>query len=139
MAAMTLVGIFLYLAASVLERWGSEIMAPAAFLLFVLSPFAILEPIAYLNSTAEYSRSFDWAYLGLSLAVTFLSHHRQRKTFYLAGLANTVVALWLITDRHEWFDRPGWAATVVLVGLLMLVAGFRLHRHERSRQGVGAR
>jgi hypothetical protein len=138
LTTMTLVGILLYLVASLLERHGSDVMAPATFLLFVLSPFATLEPVAYLNGTGDYSRNFGWFYLALSLAVTFLSHHRQRKTFYFAGLLNTATALWFITDHYEWFDWPAWAMVVIAVGLLVLAAGFQLDRHERTRRRVGS-
>jgi Protein kinase domain len=138
LAAMTLIGMALYLVASLLERRGSGAMVPAAFLLFVLSPFATLEPIAYLNHAGDYSRSFAWLYLGLSLAVTLLSHHRQRRSFYLAGLLNTALAIWLITVRYEWWDRPWWAVVVLILGLAVLAAGFQLDRYERALRRIGS-
>ena len=108
-AAMSLNGIVFYLVGSLADRCGTGLMKPAAWLLFTVAPFAILEPLAYLSETGEYARAFDWAYLGLALAMALLSHRRQRKSFYYAGLVNTGVALWFITTNYEWFDKPGWA------------------------------
>ena len=71
----------------------------------------MLEPLAWLNQTGEYSRRFDWLYLSLSLAVLFLSLLRQRKAFYFAGLLNTGAALWWLTEHYEWFDRPSNASS----------------------------
>ena len=71
------------------ERRGTELMAGAAGILFAVSPFAVLQPLAYLVRTGEYSLRYDWIYLGLALAVTLLSERRQRKSFYYAGLLNT--------------------------------------------------
>jgi hypothetical protein len=34
-------------------------MAPAALLLFAVAPFSVLEPLAWLSGTAEYSVRFD--------------------------------------------------------------------------------
>ena len=53
----------------------------------------MLEPIAYLSETAQYSPRVDWLYLGLAIAIALVSHQRQRKSFYYAGLVNTGVAL----------------------------------------------
>ena len=57
-------------------------MRTAAGLLFVISPFSMLEPLAWLVETAEYSARFDWIYLALAILVALASHHRQRKSFY---------------------------------------------------------
>ena len=113
-------------------------MKPAAWLLFTVAPFAILEPLAYLSETQEYARTFDWTYLGLAVAMALLSHQRQRKSFYYAGLINTGVALWFITDHYEWFDKPAWAILLVGVGLAGLLAGFGLDRRERRRARPGS-
>ena len=91
-----------------------------------------MEPLAYLNKVGEYSLRFDWLYLVLALAITFASHFRQRKSFYYAGLINTAVALWFITDHYDWFDRPTCAVAVVAVGVVALVAGFGLDVRERN-------
>jgi hypothetical protein len=139
LSAMSLNGVLIYLGAWVVERYGSELMKTASWLLFVISPFAILEPLAYLNQTAEYSKSFDWFYLGLALTITLLSHHRQRKSFYYAGIINTGVALWLITEHYEWFDKPLWAVAVIVVGLVVFSAGFGFDVHERTRRRIGTR
>jgi predicted permease len=111
-------------------------MHTASWLLYVISPFAILEPIAYLNSVGEYSRRFLWLYLLLALAISFLSYYRQRKSFYYAGLLNTGTSLWFITEEYEWFDRPAWAVVVVVIGLAVLAAGFGLAARERRRRAA---
>ena len=134
--AMTLNGLLIYLAAWLLDRRGSALMKGSAALLFFISPFATLEPLAYLNQVGEYPRRFDWLYLGLALAITFASHFRQRKSFYYAGLINTGVAVWLITDHYEWFDRPVWAVVVGGIGLVVLVVGSGLDTLERRRRAT---
>jgi serine/threonine protein kinase len=134
LAAMSFNGLLIYTGGRQLERRGSPLMRPAAWLLLSLSPFAILEPLAWLNGVGEYSRRFDWLYLGLALAIALLSHARQRKSFYYAGLVNVGVALWFLTEHYEWFDRPGWATLLVAVGLAVLVTGFALDARERLRR-----
>jgi len=138
MAGMSLNGVLFYASASVADSRGTEQMKTAAWLLFTLSPFAILEPLAYLNETAEYLRAFDWSYLGLALVIALLSHRRQRKSFYYAGLVNSGVAFWMIADRYKWFDKSAWAIVLVVAGLVVLVAGFGLDARERRRQRPGA-
>ena len=108
-------------------------MKPAAWLLFTVSPFAILEPLAYLSQTKEYARTFDWAYLGLAVTIALLSHQRQRKSFYYAGLVNTGVALWLITTNYDWFGKQSWAILLVAIGVAGLLAGLGLDRRERRQ------
>ena len=74
--------------------------------MYTVSPFAILEPVAILNGVGDYSERYAWFYLGLSLLIAFLSHFRQRKSFYYAGLINTGAALWYITNLYDWWERP---------------------------------
>jgi hypothetical protein len=136
--AMSLNGIVFYLAGSAADRWGTGLMKAAAWLLFTISPFAILEPLAYLNETADYARAFDWIYLGLALAMALVSHQRQRKSFYYAGLINTGAALWLIATHYEWFDKPAWAVVLVAIGLAGLLIGFGLDARERRSARPGA-
>jgi serine/threonine protein kinase len=138
-AAMSLNGIVFYLVGTLADLRGTALMKAAAWLLFTVSPFAILEPLAYLNETAEYARAFDWLYLGLAIAMALLSHQRQRKSFYYAGLINIGVALWFITTHYEWFDKPSWAILLVGIGLVGLVAGLGLDARERrsARPGAG--
>jgi len=131
-AAMTLNGLAFYAVAAVSRRRGTELMAGAAGVLFAVSPFAVLQPLAYLVRTGEYSLRYDWIYLGLALAVTLLSERRQRKSFYYAGLLNTGAALYLVAEHRHWFDRPSWGVTLIIVGLLALVAGFMLDRRSRT-------
>ena len=138
LAGMSLNGLLFYACASAADTRGTEQMKAAAWLLFTLSPFAILEPLAYLNETAEYSRAFDWSYLALAVAIALLSHRRQRKGFYYAGLVNSGFAFWMIFDHYKWFDKPAWAVTLVVIGLVVLVAGFGLDARERRRQRPGA-
>ena len=137
-AAMTVNGLLIYTAAWLLERRGTPLLRPIASLLYAVSPFAILEPLAYLDHTAEYSRRFDWIYLGLALSVAFASRFRQRRSFYYAGLTNTAVALALITDHYGWKRWPGWTAVVVTAGAALLLASLLLDR-ARRRAGLGTR
>ncbi|MCZ6659006.1 MAG: protein kinase [Gammaproteobacteria bacterium] len=133
LTAMIVNGLILYFTASVLEKRGTPLLAKTATMLFIISPFAILQPVAYLVAVGEYSRQFDWLYLSLALVIAFLSHYRQRKSFYFAGLLNTGVALWLITSHYEWFDQPAWSVIVVITGLVVLGAGPLIHSAERGR------
>jgi serine/threonine protein kinase len=136
LTAMTINGVAIYAAASALERYGSELTQSAARLLFTISPFAMIQPVGYLSKTGEYALGFDWLYAGAAAAIALLSHRRQRKSFYYAGLLNTGVGLYLIADHRDWFDRPAWAMVVIGAGLAALIAGFWLHRREtmaRSR------
>jgi len=135
LTAMTLNGLLIYAVAGMLDRYGSRIQRDTAWLLFVISPFAVLQPIAYLSGVGEYARRYDWIYLTLALLIAALSHYRQRRSFYYAGLLNTAVALWFISGHYEWFDRPGWAVAVGAVGLALLLAGVGLHARERRRPG----
>jgi serine/threonine protein kinase len=134
LAAMTLNGVAFYLIAAALARRGTELQAVAARLLFVISPFAMLQPLGYLVRTGEYARQYDWIYLGLAIAIALLSHRRQRRAFYYAGVLNTGSALFLIAYHREWFDRPWWAIAVIVAGLLTLAAGFVLDRRDRDRR-----
>jgi hypothetical protein len=91
----------------------------------------VLEPLAWLAATGEYSLRFDWLYLALAIAVALLSHRRQRRSFYYAGLVNTAFALYYVADHNGWFDEPLWAMAVVAAGLAALAAGFLLDRRRR--------
>ena len=130
-SALTLNGMAFYLAAELTERRGTDAMSAAGQLLFVLSPFSMLEPLASLVGTGEYSLRFDWFYLALSLGIAVLSYRRQRRSFYYAGLINTGFALYFVAEHNEWFDRPAWAIAVVATGLLALLAGFLLDARRR--------
>jgi len=140
--AMTVNGLVFYAVASALERLGrrspgeggSETMQVASAMLFTIAPFAVLEPLGYLAHTGEYSRGVDWFYLALAVGIAVLSHARQRKAFYYAGLVNSSWALWLIADHNAWFDQPRWAIALVAVGLAVLGAGFALASRERTRR-----
>jgi len=136
LTAMTAIGVLLYALAALVERHGTEQMAVVSWMLFAVSPFATLEPLFAMTETGWYSRRLDWLYLALALSVTILSHHRQRKTFYYAGLLNTCSALWLITSHRHWFDRPLWAIAVVAAGVLLLVAGLLLDARERQTRAT---
>jgi hypothetical protein len=137
LAAMSFNGLVFYVAASVADRHGSELVKPAAWILFTVAPFAVLEPLARLSQTGEYTRAVDWAFLALALATAVVSHRRQRRSFYYAGLLNTGVALFLIADHYQWFDQPNWAMVLVAVGLAVLWAGFALNDRERRRHLPG--
>jgi hypothetical protein len=106
-------------------------MTPAAQFLFVVAPFSVLEPLAFLSRTGIYSERFDWTYLALAVGIAIVSHNRQRKSFYYAGLINAGIALVLIAIRNEWLDRPAWAVSIVAAGLAALVAGFLIDARRR--------
>jgi hypothetical protein len=131
LAAMTVNGLCFYLIADMLERRGTELQAQAARLLFVIAPFALLQPLGYLVRTAEYSPRWDWLYLIAALATAIISQRRQRRAFYYAGLMNTGAALFLIASHRDWFDKPAWAVAVIALGLVTLGAGFALDRRRR--------
>jgi hypothetical protein len=135
--AMSLNGIVFYGVASAADRWGTGMMRRAGWLLFTVAPFATLEPLAYLSGTNEYAKAFDWFYLGLALTMALLSHRRQRKSFYYAGLINTGFACWFIADHNHWLDNPWWAIVLVAVGLAGLAIGFGLDARERRRERPG--
>jgi serine/threonine protein kinase len=133
-AAMTLNGLVFYSAAAILARRGSALMSGAAGVLFAISPFALLQPLAYLVRAGEYSLRYDWIYLALAVVVAVLSEQRQRKSFYYAGVLNTGAALVLIADHRDWFDRPLWGISLIWAGLAALTIGFILDRWSR-REG----
>ncbi len=131
--ALSLNGALFYAAAEGLERYGTAATTTAAQLLFIIAPFSMLEPLAYLSENGTYDTRFDWLYLGLAVAIAVISHARQRKSFFYAGLLNCGVALYLIAVRHDWLDKPAWAMSLVAVGLAALVTGY-LFDARRRRQ-----
>jgi hypothetical protein len=137
LVAMSLAGMAFYGSALVVERGGSELKAAVAWLLFSISPFAVLEPLALLVRTGEYGLALDWIYLALALASALASHARQRRSFYYAGILNSAVALWFIADHHRWFDEPRWAIALVAVGLVVLGGGYLLSSRERTSRRPG--
>jgi len=139
LTGMTLNGVAFYVVAWIIDRFGSDAKAHATRLLFTVSPFAVLAPFGYLVKTGEYARAFDWVYLVLALGIAVLSHQRQRRGFYYAGILNAGVALWLIADHRKWFDKPAWAMVLIGVGLTVLAAGLGLASIERRRGRPGAR
>lgn len=136
--AMTLNGVLFYAVAYGAERFGTALMKTAAWFLFSLSPFAIMEPLAYLGETTEYSKAFLWFYLALAVVIALLSYRRQRKSFYYAGVINTGFALWLVADQYKWLDKPAWAKVVIAAGLAGLLVGRGLDLRERRSTRPGA-
>jgi hypothetical protein len=134
LTALTLNGLVFYAAASAAEQYGSTVARTAAWLLFTISPFAVLQPVGWLSKTGEYSFRLDWSYLALAVGIAVVSHRRQRKSFYYAGVINTGWALWLVASHREWFDKPLWAMAVIGAGLLLLLAGFALAARDRTRR-----
>ena len=123
MMALTINGVVFYLVAAALERYGRLAMASASQLLFIIAPFSILEPLAHLSEQG-YRIRFDWIYLSLAVLIAVVSHWRQRKSFYYAGLLNTGLALFYIADHNGWYNKSTWAITLVLIGLAGLVVGY---------------
>ena len=135
LSALSLNGAVIYLIATVVERRGTPAMTSSSQVLFTIAPFSILEPLAYVSETPEYWARIDWLYLTLAVGIAILSQTRQRRSFYYAGLLNSAVALFLIADRRQWFDRPAWAVALIGVGLAALVSGFLLAAtRRRSRE-----
>jgi len=133
--ALTLNGMVLYGTAGLIEGRGSDVMASAGHVLFVLAPFLMLQPLAYLVEMGEYAQRFDWFYLLVAIGIALLSRRRQRRSFYYAGILNTGLALFLIADHNDWFDKPRWAMAVVASGLAALLIGYVLdaRRHHQRR------
>jgi serine/threonine protein kinase len=131
LTALTLNGMVFYLAAALLDRRASEHVNTAARFLFTIAPFAMLHPLGYLVRTGAYSVRFDWIYAACAVGVILLSHRRQRRSFYYAGLLNLGAALYLVADHRQWFGRPGWAIALIVGGLVALGAGLTLDRSER--------
>jgi hypothetical protein len=129
-AALTVNGGIFYLLAVALHRRSDQVRT-SAHVLFTLAPFAVLHPLGYLIRTTDYSARLDWLYAAFAIGIVLLSHARQRRSFYYAGILNLGLAMYFIADRREWFDRPGWAIGVILAGLLALGAGFVLDRRAR--------
>jgi hypothetical protein len=129
--AMTVNGVLFYAVASALDRRRSDQVRGAARFLFMVAPFAIIQPLGWLIKTGEYSFRLDWLYAAAALAVMLLSHPRQRRSFYYAGVLNLGSALFLIALHREWFDRPSWAVALIAAGLAALGTGLLLDRRER--------
>ena len=65
------------------------------------------------------------------------SSHRERRSFYYAGLANTALAIWLLTGNREWFSQPWWAITIIAGGLGVFGFGLALDVREQQRRRIG--
>lgn len=133
LAAMTVNGLAIYGLGVASERWAPRVTRPTSLMLFSISPFAILEPAGYLAETGQYARGWDWCYLALALVIALLSHQRQRRSFYYAGLINCAVALYIVADHRQWFERPAWAVALIAAGLVALTAGLGLARRAKHR------
>jgi len=131
LAAMTLNGLLIYITGWLLDRHGTSVLKRPAQLLFIISPFAILEPVATINGQQKYAEFYNWFYLFMAITIAYLSRFRQRKSFYFAGLINCGIGLYMITERKEWFDNFTWAVAVVIVSLAVLAAGYGLNARER--------
>jgi hypothetical protein len=132
-AAMTLNGAIFYAVAAALAGRNAEPVRVAARFLFTIAPFAMLQPLGWLVKTGEYPNRIDWLYASFACAVMLLSHRRQRRSFYYAGLVNLGNALVLIAYHREWLDQPAWAVALIAAGLLALGAGLMLDRRARRR------
>lgn len=136
-AAMTFNGLIIYGVGSLLRRHGTPLLKMPAQFMFILSPFAILEPLFYLNSQADpnkYLEFYHWFYLFLAVAIAYLSRFRQRKSFYFAGLINCGIALLMITEHYQWFDDQPWPVTLIAVSLAILALGYGLNIRERRQR-----
>jgi len=129
--AMALNGLLFYGLGRLAESVRAASLDTAAWLLVNVAPFAILQPVAALASSGDYPLRFTWTYLVLSLGVAMLSYVRQRKAFYYAGLLNTILALYFLTRDYGWWDRPNWALMLLGLSIVLLTAGWWLHRREQ--------
>lgn len=134
LAAMTLNGLAYFGCAWAMDRTELPGARSATWLLYTIAPFAVLEPLAWLNHTGEYSIRYAWLYLSLSIVIAYASRLKQRKSFYYAGLINTGAALWFVTDKNEWWDSPGWSAGVLAAGLFTLLAGLAIGLRTKTRR-----
>ncbi|MEJ2110236.1 MAG: serine/threonine-protein kinase [Acidobacteriota bacterium] len=134
LAAMTLNGLVIYGVGSLLKRHGTNLLKTGAQFLFIISPFAILEPICVLNETKDYDKFYNWFYLALAVTIAYLSRFRQRKSFYFAGLLNSGIALIMITDHYEWLDNENWHIVIICVSLAILALGYGLNTRERRHR-----
>ena len=133
-AVMIVNGVLAYAAGVLLERHGTPLQRTPGRLLYAVSPFLTLEPLAHLVSTGEYSRRFDWLYLAAAVVIAFLAERRQRPAFFFAGLLNGGVAVYFLTDHYDWYKRPAWSLAVLAVGAAALAAGFVLDWRQRHRR-----
>lgn len=129
--ALSLNGAMFYAVATWLERSGSVTMAPAAQFLFVIAPFSMLEPLAEISWQQLSVLRVDWIYLFLAVLVAVMSHWRQRKSFYYAGLLNSGFALWLIGEHNDWYSHRSWPISLIVIGLAGLVTGFLFDARRR--------
>ena len=106
-------------------------MAAAAGVLFAVSPFAVLQPLAYLVRTGEYSLRYDWIYLAARAG-----RHAARR----APPAQELLLRGPAEHRRRALSHRGSPAVVrpavlggqlIVVGLLALAAGFMLDRRAR--------
>jgi hypothetical protein len=132
--AMTFNGALFYGVAAALDGRRSDSARSAARLLFTIAPFAIIQPVGWLIKTGEYAARLDWFYAAAAVAVIMLSHPRQRRSFYYAGVLNLGFSLYFVALHREWFDRPGWAIALIAAGLLALAGGLALDRRDRRRR-----
>ena len=130
--ALSLNGALFYVVAANLVGRAWSYVEPAAHFLFVIAPYSILEPLAYLSSNGSYSERYTWLYLILAIVIALLSQFRQRKSFYYAGIINTGLALYFIALRRGWYDKPAWSITLVLAGLGGLAIGFWFDARRRK-------
>ena len=129
--ALSANGAIFYAVAASLARRSWSYVEPAAHFLFIIAPYSILEPLAYLAGDGSYSERYTWSYLMLAVGIALLSQFRQRKSFYYAGILNAGLALYFIALRRHWYDKPSWAIGLVLIGLAGLVIGFMIDARRR--------
>lgn len=123
-------GVFIYAIARVLARSVSPLMRQQGSLLYQLSPFLILEPLAYLVSLDVYGELYHWLYLALALGVLWLSGILQRRGFYYAGLLNSLLALGWITHHYRWLEQRFWPFLLGIAGLALMAWGYDLFRRR---------
>ncbi len=130
MVTLVLNGVFIHMVARFLAHAASPLLRTQSSWLYRLTPFLVLEPLAILVARDLYGDFYHWLYLTASLAVLWLSGILQRKSFYYAGLGNTVLALYYITQHYLWLEQRFWPFTLILAGLILLALGYRLYHRK---------
>ena len=127
----TLNGILIYLIARKLAVTKSPLLRQQGSWLLLITPFLLLEPLSWLVFSDTYGVFYHWFYLLISLIILLLSRVLQRKSFYFAGMLNTVVAIHMITNHYDWLEQTFWPITLLGVGGVLLVSGYRLFMKQQ--------
>jgi len=133
-AALAANGFLIYLTARLLARAASPLLRGQGAWLYQASPFLLLEPLALLVSPDLYGVVYHWLYLAAALGVLALSAALQRKSFAYAGIGNSILALFFITEHHQWLERRFWPFLLILIGMALLLTGRATAKVQKEKQ-----